>query len=149
MFFKVIISHLIWKQEIYHSPIVQQQNIFSSEDLQAPFFFSPPPPKMQQGRRLVLTSSNIFVPTSNSTYICDIGNRRSSQSKMFCMQGPAKLALRRQGARSFSVVHDYSLNEKSRSVVSFFNQSAIDSAAIKVSIFHLFSFSLFHLLCSN
>lgn len=39
-----------------------------------------------------------------------------------------------QSARHFSVVHDYSLNEKSRSVVSFFNQSAIDSAAIKPSV---------------
>lgn len=46
---------------------------------------------------------------------------------------PVSAALR-QSARSFSVVHDYSLNEKSRSVVSFFNQSAIDSAAIKVTI---------------
>ena len=35
--------------------------------------------------------------------------------------------------RPISVVHDYSLaKEKSRPVVSFYNQTAIDSAAIKV-----------------
>ncbi|XP_071850276.1 branched-chain alpha-ketoacid dehydrogenase kinase-like [Apostichopus japonicus] len=87
----------------------------------------------QQGGRLALLWSSKVIPTSNSNHFCSSGIQiLNSQSKMLRLQ-PVSAALR-QSARSFSVVHDYSLNEKSRSVVSFFNQSAIDSAAIKPSV---------------
>ncbi|XP_022085742.1 3-methyl-2-oxobutanoate dehydrogenase [lipoamide] kinase, mitochondrial-like [Acanthaster planci] len=80
-----------------------------------------------------LARRSTAVSVRNVSRACASQNRNSKTDQPKDFIRPNKLAY--SGMRSSSVVHDYSLaKEKSRPVVSFYNQTAIDAAATKPSV---------------